>query len=54
MERSMRNLFFAALAALTLSVAVAPAYAADLHNGSAIEDTIGATRMLQTGSYYGG
>jgi hypothetical protein len=44
-ESSMKNLFFAALAALTLSVAVVPAYAAS------VSDLSAATRMQQTGAY---
>lgn len=50
----MKNLFFAALAALTLSVAVVPAYAHDFHNGSKVADLAGATQRTQTGSYEGG
>jgi hypothetical protein len=41
MEPDMRNLFFAALAALSLGIAVAPAYAAT-------DDLRAATRMQQT------
>lgn len=41
----MKNLFFAALAAVSLGLAVAPAYAA---SGN---DLSGATRMQQTGAY---
>ena len=44
-ERKMRNLFFAALAALSLGAAVAPAYAAS------VTDAGSATRMQQTGAY---
>jgi hypothetical protein len=47
----MRNSFFAALAALTLSVAVVPAYARDFHNGSTVAGDSAATRMQQTGAY---
>jgi hypothetical protein len=50
----MRNLFFAALSALTLSAAVVPAYAATFHNGSSISDDPGATSMQQRGGYAGG
>jgi hypothetical protein len=49
MECSMKNMFFAALAALSLSAAVVPAYAASTIGGDAA-----ATRMQQTGSYGGG
>jgi hypothetical protein len=45
MELDMRNLFFAALAALSLGVAVAPAHAAS------DKDLSAATRMQQTGAY---
>jgi hypothetical protein len=48
MESSMKNLFFAALAALTLSVAVVPAYA------STVASDHTATLMQQSGSYVGG
>ncbi len=41
----MKNLFFAALAALSLGIAVAPAYA------SSVADLHSATRIQQTGSY---
>jgi hypothetical protein len=41
----MKNLFFAALAALSLGVAVVPAYA------SSANDLSAATRMQQTGAY---
>ena len=51
MEEKMKNLFFAALAALTLSVAVVPAYAHDFHNGSSVTDDLSATNRQQTGSY---
>jgi hypothetical protein len=44
MEINMRNLFFAALAALSLGVAVIPAYAA------APDNLQGATRMQQLGA----
>ena len=50
----MKNLFFAALAALTLSVAMVPAYAHDFHNGSSVTDARSATLQQQTGSYSGG
>lgn len=49
----MRDLFFAALAALTMSIAVVPAYAHDFHNGSSVADDLSATRFEQTGSYGG-
>jgi hypothetical protein len=49
----MKNLFFAALAALTLSVAVVPAYAYDFHNGSTLAGDSAATEMQQTGAYGG-
>ena len=42
----MRNLFFAALAVLSLGVAVVPAYAA-----SSTGDLSTATRLQQTGAY---
>lgn len=42
----MKNLFFAALAALSLGFAVLPAYAAP-----SVTDLNGATRMQQTGAY---
>jgi hypothetical protein len=42
MENSVRKLFLAALAVLSLSAAIVPA---------ANADTSGATRMQQTGSY---
>ena len=42
----MKNLFLAALAVLTLSIAVVPAYAA-----SSVQDDAKATRMQQTGAY---
>lgn len=41
----MKNLFFAALAALSLGAAVVPAYAASP------DSLAGATRMQQTGAY---
>jgi hypothetical protein len=53
MERAMKNLFFAALAALTLSVAVVSAYAHDFHNGSSVAGDLGATMRTQTGNYGG-
>jgi hypothetical protein len=53
MEEKMKNLFFSALAALTLSVAVVPGYAYDFHNGSSIAGDLSATRRTQTGSYGG-
>jgi hypothetical protein len=43
---SFKNLMFAALAALSLSAAVVPAYAASTVAGDAL-----ATRTQQTGSY---
>jgi len=42
----MKNLFFAALAAVSLGLAVAPAYAATQGG-----DLSAATRMQQTGAY---
>ncbi len=50
----MRNMMLAALAALSLTAAIAPAAnAAVFHNGStAASDTV-ATRMQQTGVYGG-
>lgn len=45
----MKNLFFAALAALSLSAAVVPAYAASTIGGDSA-----ATHMQRTGSYGGG
>jgi hypothetical protein len=45
----MKNLFLAALAALSLSAAVVPAYAA-----STIAGDRAATLLDQTGSYAGG
>ena len=47
----MRNLFFAALAALSLGAAVVPAYAYDFHNGSTVAGDSAATQMQQTGAY---
>jgi hypothetical protein len=47
----MKNLFFAALAAVTLSVAVVPAYAYDFHNGSTVAGDTTATQMQQNGAY---
>ena len=44
----MRNAFFAALAVLTMSVAVVPAYAHDFHNGSTVAGDSAATRMQQS------
>lgn len=49
----MRNAFFAALAVLTMSVAVVPAYAYDFHNGSTVVGDSAATRMQQSGAYGG-
>ncbi|HET6607519.1 MAG TPA: hypothetical protein VFG62_12645 [Rhodopila sp.] len=43
----MKNLFFAALAAVSLGLAVAPAYA----SSTAGNDLSAATRMQQTGAY---
>jgi hypothetical protein len=51
MEKKMKNLSFAALAALSLSVAVIPAYAHDFHNGSSVAGDLSATNRQQTGSY---
>jgi hypothetical protein len=48
----MKNLFLAAVAALTLSAAVVPAAnAAIFHNNSTIAGDAAATRMQQTGAY---
>jgi hypothetical protein len=49
MESSMKNLFFAALAALSLSAAVVPAYAA-----STIAGDRQATLLQQSGAYGAG
>jgi hypothetical protein len=50
----MRNAFFAALAALTMSVAVVPAYAHDFHNGSTVAGDSAATQIQKLGGYGGG
>jgi hypothetical protein len=47
----MKNAFFAALAVLTMSVAVVPAYARDFHNGSTVGGDSAATQMQQQGAY---
>jgi hypothetical protein len=48
----MKNLFFAALAAVSLSAAVVPAAnAAIFHNGSTVAGDAAATRMQQSGAY---
>jgi hypothetical protein len=48
----MKNLILAAIAALSLSAAVAPlANATVFHNGSTVAGNAVATRMQQTGSY---
>src|ERR1700756_5041211 len=47
----MRNAFFAALAVLTMSVAVVPAYAHDFHNGSTVAGDSSATQMQRLGGY---
>ena len=47
----MRNLFFAAIAALSLGVAVVPAYAYDFHNGSTVAGDSAATQMQRLGGY---
>jgi hypothetical protein len=48
----MKNLILAAVAALGLTAAVAPAtFAATFHNGSSIAGDAGATRSQQTGTY---
>ena len=48
----MKNLFLAAVAALTLSAAVAPvANAAVFHNNSTVEGDRAATQMQQQGAY---
>jgi hypothetical protein len=49
-EVKMKKLLFAALAALSLGVAVAPAYASSANTSSA-DDLHRATRMQQTGAY---
>jgi hypothetical protein len=49
MESPMKNLFLSALAALSLSAAVVPAYAA-----STIAGDRTATVLQQSGSYVGG
>jgi hypothetical protein len=52
MEIPMKNLILAALAALSLSAAVAPlANAAVFHNGSTVAGDSAATRFQQTGAY---
>ena len=48
----MKTLFLAAFAALSLTMAVAPAAsAANFHNGSTVADNAAATRLQQTGGY---
>ena len=48
----MKNMMLAALAALSLTAAVAPAAnAAIFHNGSTVAGSAAATRMQQTGAY---
>jgi hypothetical protein len=48
----MKNLVLAAVAALSLSAAIAPlANAATFHNGSTVSGDAAATRMQQTGAY---
>jgi hypothetical protein len=47
----MKNLFRAALAALSLATIAPVANAADFHNGSTVAGNSQATRMVQTGSY---
>jgi hypothetical protein len=50
----MKNLFLAAVAALSLSAAVAPlANAAVFHNGSTVSDDAASTRLHQIGAYGG-
>ena len=50
----MRNFILAAVAALSMGAAIAPAAnAAVFHNGSDGANTSLATRMQQTGSYGG-
>jgi hypothetical protein len=49
MEEKMKTWFFAALAALAVSVAAVPSFAA-----STIADDRGATLMQQTGAYGNG
>jgi hypothetical protein len=47
----MKNAFFAALAVLTMSVAVVPAYAHHFHNGSTVSGDSAATQMQRLGGY---
>lgn len=48
----MRNMFLAAIAALSLTAAVAPAANAALfHNNSTVEGDRAATQMQQQGAY---
>jgi hypothetical protein len=48
----MKTMFLAALAAISLSAAVAPAAnAASFHNGSTAAGVAAATRLQQTGGY---
>jgi hypothetical protein len=48
----MKNLILAAIAALSLTAAIAPmANAANFHNGSTVAGDAKATRMQQTGAY---
>nr|WP_294519056.1 hypothetical protein [uncultured Rhodopila sp.] len=48
----MKNLILAALAAVSLTGALAPlANAATLHNGSTVAGDAAATRIQQTGGY---
>jgi hypothetical protein len=47
----MKNLFLAALAALSLAAAAPAANAASFHNGSTVAGDSAATRVQQTGGY---
>jgi hypothetical protein len=47
----MKNLFLAALAALSLAASAPLANAARLHNGSTVAGDATATRIQQTGGY---
>jgi hypothetical protein len=48
----MKNLMLAAIAALSLTAAVAPAAANAAVTHSTVAGDAAATRMVQTGSYY--
>jgi hypothetical protein len=47
----MKNLFLAALAAVSLAAAAPAASAASFHNGSSVNGDAAATRIQQTGGY---